>query len=58
MDIIANLLAARDQAVAIHDWALVSEIESSLARNGYGPPVFETAVAPIERAVPSKRKRR
>lgn len=57
MSMIASLLEARERAVAIHDWTLVTEIDFSLARNGYPTDVIETAVAPLERAVKPKRRK-
>jgi len=55
MDPVLRLRAQRDQAVALGDWNLVTEIDFALARYGVGPAQVETAVAPTEQAVPVKR---
>lgn len=48
---IADLLVKRDRAFALGDFNLVREINDQLVREGY----VETAVAPMEMAVPVKR---
>ena len=53
---IGRLLVDRERAVLLHDWMLVQEIDSQLARLGWVPDHgYETVVVSTEKAVPAKR---